>query len=107
MRHVERTPEPLRPDPLWCSSSSPGCPAPPGPGHTRAPHAAPQVAAFAAKKRFASFDEMVQGSDRPILVDFYATWCGPCQMMSGQILPAVKNLLGDSVTITKVDTEKC
>jgi thiol-disulfide isomerase/thioredoxin len=34
------------------------------------------------KKQFNSFEEMLSGADVPVLVDFYADWCGPCHMMS-------------------------
>ena len=44
-------------------------------------------------------------SDSPILVDFFATWCGPCQMLA-PILQAVKEDLGDSIKIIKVDVDK-
>ena len=44
---------------------------------------------MAVKQQFTSFEEAIANSDVPILVDFYATWCGPCQMMS-KILEQVK-----------------
>ena len=44
-------------------------------------------------------------SNKPVLVDFFATWCGPCKMMS-PILDKVKSELSDSVSIIKVDVDK-
>lgn len=51
-----------------------------------------------------TFNEMIQ-SEKPVLVDFFAEWCGPCKMMS-PILKQVKDSLGDEVTIIKVDVDK-
>lgn len=57
------------------------------------------------KKQFDSFDQMLSDSDLPVLVDFYAEWCGPCKMM-GQILEQVNAQLQGRLRIVKVDTER-
>ena len=50
------------------------------------------------------FQNLINGS-KPVLVDFFATWCGPCQMLA-PILKEVKESIGDRVTIIKVDVDK-
>ena len=51
-----------------------------------------------------SFADVIN-SENPVLVDFFAEWCGPCKMMP-PILHEVKQALGDAVTIIKVDVDK-
>ncbi|GJN16640.1 hypothetical protein PR202_gb03653 [Eleusine coracana subsp. coracana] len=59
----------------------------------------------AKKQTFSSFDELLEKSDKPVLVDFYATWCGPCQYMV-PILQEVSEKLNDKIQVVKIDTEK-
>jgi thioredoxin len=60
---------------------------------------------MAVKQQFTSFEDAIANSDTPILVDFYATWCGPCQMMS-KILEQVNMDLNGQLRVMKIDTDK-
>ncbi len=52
----------------------------------------------------ASFDELIN-KEQPVLVDFFATWCGPCQTLA-PILKQVKESVGEKVSIIKIDVDK-
>jgi thioredoxin 1 len=52
----------------------------------------------------ANFQELVLGSDKPVVVDFWAVWCGPCRMVAPE-MEKLAAKYGDAVQVVKVDVD--
>lgn len=57
-----------------------------------------------AEKKQASFFELISG-ETPVLIDFYATWCGPCKAYS-PVLQQLKEERGDALRLVKIDVDR-
>ena len=51
-----------------------------------------------------NFNELIQSS-KPVLVDFYAVWCGPCQIMKARLLDVAERM-GEDVKVVQIDIDK-
>jgi thioredoxin len=60
---------------------------------------------MATKQQFTSFADLLAQSEMPVLVDFYATWCGPCQMMA-PVLEQVNTQLKGQLKVVKIDSDR-
>lgn len=60
---------------------------------------------MAEKVNSAEFDKLIKG-DKPVVCDFYATWCGPCKMLA-PVMEQVAAEYADKAVFVKVDVDEC
>lgn len=66
---------------------------------------APTVCRQVQKVTAEELEVAIQSRDRPLVIDFYATWCGPCLLLANE-LEQVYDDLGDAIRILKIDTDE-
>lgn len=52
-----------------------------------------------------NFDKIVKNSDKPVVIDFWAPWCGPCKMM-GPVFEEISNEMNDKAVFCKLNTDE-